>query len=760
MKAHILGFPRIGRNRELKQAVERFQRGKIDAAALQACAADLKQNHWQTQADAGLSLLPCGDFSFYDHILDTLCLLGLVPQRFQHGEGPVDLATYFHMARGDRERNIAAMEMTKWFDTNYHYLVPELPEQPRFRIDSTGLVRDIEQIHGMGCQAKVVLPGPVSLVMLAKPMSAQRRRLWFDALTEAYQTLLRRLGRQAAWIQLDEPIAVLDLDDDVRREAHQVWRRLAATAAPARLLFAAYFAPYGDNLDVVCDSGFDAVHLDLQRGRDDLDALLARLPSTMQVSLGLVDGRNIWKTDLHAARQCYQSVVARLGEGRVAAATSCSLLHVPVDLASETQLAAHLRDGMAFAVQKCVETALIAAPPSPALEAALADNQAALTRFRDSALAARPAVRRRLANVTETELTRSSPYARRRRAQAAWLKLPLLPTTTIGSFPQTTTIRAKRRLFKRGEIHADAYQQFLKDEIRHVIQRQEALGLDVLVHGEAERNDMVEYFGEQLEGFCFTENGWVQSYGSRCVKPPIIYGDIQREKAMTVDWITYAQSLTDKPVKAMLTGPVTLLCWSFVRDDVPRDMVCRQLALAVRDEVADLEQAGVRLIQIDEAALREGLPLRKADQSLYLSWAVDAFRLASAGVGDATQIHTHMCYSAFNEIIAWIARLDADVVSIECSRSGMTLLDAFETFDYPNEVGPGVYDIHSPRLPRLDEMVRLLQKALQYLPAERLWVNPDCGLKTRRWEECEPALAVMVQAARQLRLHLSAQTVG
>ncbi|CAM2011645.1 5-methyltetrahydropteroyltriglutamate--homocysteine S-methyltransferase [Acanthopleuribacter pedis] len=760
MFSHILGFPRIGRNRELKQAVERFQRGKSDPAALRQVADDLKQQHWQDQIHAGLSLITTGDFALYDHVLDTLCLLGLVPKRFDHHKGPVPPATYFRMARGDRARNIPAMEMTKWFDTNYHYIVPELGEPPRLDLHLEPMLADINAVKALGHTPKPVLLGPVSLVHLAKKLSPQQRQNRLDALTEAYLAILKALGDLVPWLQLDEPVLALDLDEATRETARAVWRRLNQAGTGPNLLLAGYFAPYADNRKTLLQADFAGIHLDLVRGRDDLDPMLAALPRETTLSLGLVNGRNIWKTDLNDAFQVVDNVVARVGEQRVMVASSCSLLHAPIDLTAETELDKDLVAGMAFAVQKCAEVALLAHPASPERDRMVAKNQEDLTRRRKAGQVVNPEIRRRLEQVTETDLTRHSPFPKRKRAQAAGLNLPLLPTTTIGSFPQTKKIRAKRRAFKAGKCSAGEYRAFLEEEIRATIQRQEELGLDVLVHGESERNDMVEYFGEQLDGFCFTQNGWVQSYGNRCVKPPIIFGDVARPNPMTVGWMNFARSCTNKPIKAMLTGPVTLLCWSFVREDLPRETVCRQLALAVRDEVADLERAGFPMIQIDEAALREGMPLRRVDQNIYLAWAVDAFRLASAGVADQTQIHTHMCYSAFNEIIEWIAKLDADVISIECSRGGMKLLNAFADFAYPNDVGPGVYDIHSPRVPDLAEIVRLLQAALQHIPAEQLWVNPDCGLKTRNWDECTPALEQMVQAARQVRLHLSAHPVA
>lgn len=752
---HNLGFPRIGEQRELKKALEAYWRGETDQAALCQVGAELRQRHWQQQADAGLDLIPVGDFSWYDQVLDLSAMLGVVPERFGwHGDA-VDLDTYFRMARGRAPSGnpAAACEMTKWFDTNYHYLVPEFNAGQVFRLASDKLFDEVAEAQALGHAVKPVLLGPLSYLWLGKAKDDGLARLeLLPRLLPVYEQILTRLAGQGIdWVQLDEPILSLDLPADWQAALEATYNRLQQV--DVKLLLANYFGPLGDNLGLACRLPVAGLHLDAVRGGEEIDRVLSWLPSYRVLSLGVVDGRNIWRADLSSLLARLTPWRERLGE-RLWLAPSCSLLHVPVDLAGEQALDPELRGWLSFARQKLDEVVSL----GKALEqgrAALADVFAAA----DGALASRrastrvtdPAVRARVAAIDPDMLERDSAFPTRIRQQQAWLKLPLFPTTTIGSFPQTPQIRACRRDFKAGRIDEAAYRGRMQAEIALVVAKQEALGLDVLVHGEPERNDMVEYFGEQLAGFAFTVNGWVQSYGSRCVKPPLIYGDVSRPAPMTVAWSRYAQSCTERPMKGMLTGPVTILNWSFVRDDQPRAETCRQIALAIRDEVCDLEQAGIRVIQIDEAALREGLPLRQRDWQAYLDWAVQAFRLSAAGVRDDTQIHTHMCYSEFNDIIAAVAAMDADVITIETSRSDMELLDAFKDFDYPNDIGPGVYDIHSPNVPGIDEMVTLLQEAARRIPLERLWVNPDCGLKTRGWPEVEAALARMVAAARLLR---------
>ncbi len=751
---HVLGFPRMGANRELKQALEAYWAGRGDAASLEAVGRTLRQRHWRLQRDAGLDYLTVGDFSFYDHVLDMSLALDVVPRRCRREDGDA-FATCFTMARG-RAPGAApapACEMTKWFDTNYHYIVPEFSPEQRFRLAEPRIFAELEEARALGHPVKAVLVGPLTYLWLGRDEAPGMDRLrLLDHLLPAYGELLQGLAaRGAEWIQLDEPILALDLPPAWRQAFESAYHRLQHR--DYRILLASYFGGLEAHLELACRLPVAGLHVDLVRAPGQLQALLDRLPPYKTLSLGIIDGRNVWRADLDALLAMLAPVRERLG-ARLWLAPSCSLIHVPVDLALEDGLDPELRGWLAFAVQKLDELHVLKraldegpAAVAPALAAA---RQAAHTR-RASQRCCDPAVRDRLRQVDTAMEHRASPYVQRRRDQQRRLPLPPLPTTTIGSFPQTAEVRAARRAWRSGELAAGAYEARMRDEIETIIRRQEAIGLDVLVHGEPERSDMVEYFAEQLRGFVTTRHGWVQSYGSRCVKPPILYGDVSRQGAMTVAWFRHAQSLTDKPVKGMLTGPVTLLNWSFVRDDQPREESCLQLALALRDEVADLEAAGAAIIQIDEAALREGLPLRRGQWDTYLSWAVRAFRIAAGVVRDETQIHTHMCYSQFNDIIDAIAAMDADVVTIESARSQMALLDAFHDFDYPNGIGPGVYDIHSPNVPTVEEIKRLLEQALACIPAERLWVNPDCGLKTRGWPEVEASLRNMVQAARQVR---------
>ncbi|GAB2792776.1 5-methyltetrahydropteroyltriglutamate--homocysteine S-methyltransferase [Halomonas shantousis] len=759
MLAHILGYPRIGANRELKRAVEAYWRGELAQDALEATAAELRARHWQDQRDAGLDLVTVGDFAFYDQVLNVSALVGAVPPRFGHVEGDVDLDTTFRMARGRAPTGTpaAACEMTKYFDTNYHYLVPELYRDQTFRIASSRLFDEVDEAKAAGHPVKVALLGPLSWLWLGKTKgegdAAFERLDLLDALLPVYGRILNRLAEQGVeWVQLDEPALVQDLPQEWQQAFESTYNTLQS--APVKLLLATYFGDLGDNLALATGLPVEALHIDTVRAPTQLARVLDRLPTYKILSVGAIDGRNVWRADLAALRESLANARMRLGN-RLWLAPSCSLLHVPVDLSGETTLDEEVRGWLAFARQKLDEVATLArlldGRATPQDFTRLTEATAALDARRRSPRIHKPAIGARLESVTARDSHRASTYPVRARAQRTRFDLPLFPTTTIGSFPQTDEIRGARRAFKQGELDRNAYETRIREEIAFTVERQEALGLDVLVHGEPERNDMVEYFGERLDGFVFTGNGWVQSYGSRCVKPPIICGDVSRPRAMTVRWSEYAQSLTDKPMKGMLTGPVTILQWSFVRDDQPREATCRQIALALRDEVADLEAAGIGIIQIDEPALREGLPLRQAEWQHYLDWAVTCFRLTAAVARDETQIHTHMCYSEFNDIIAAIAALDADVITIETSRSDMELLDAFQDFAYPNEIGPGVYDIHSPNLPEVDWMVALMEKAAKKIPAERLWVNPDCGLKTRGWAEVDPALENMVEAARELR---------
>src|SRR5216683_61899 len=749
--AHILGFPRIGARRELKVALEAFWRGEIPESELLAVGRDLRGRHWQWQRDSGLDFVTVGDFAWYDPVLQTLAHLGCIPGRFGFDPRSLTLPQYFTLARGDASH--PAMEMTKWFDTNYHYLVPEWNADTRFEGGVDWLLQEVKEARDEGHPIKVALLGPLTLLHLGKIKSGLSHKL--DLLVQlipAYQRLLVRLQvLGVSWVQIDEPILSLELDGRWLAAFRPTYEALASPSP--RILLATYFESVAEHAAMLKSLPVSGIHLDLARGPGQLATFLDGYPESKVLSLGIVDGRNIWRTDLDAALAALKPAHDRLGE-RLWVSAGCSLQHVPVDLAHENTLDAEVRNWLAFAVQKLDEIATLKrglaqgmAAIAPALEASrkAAASRKASKRVRSDA------VKRRMDALSERDTRRPSSFAARIQKQRARLKLPLLPTTTIGSFPQTPEIRKARAAFKKGRIGQPAYVEAMRTEIRDAVARQEALGLDVLVHGEAERNDMVEYFGEQLQGFVFTENGWVQSYGSRCVKPPIIYGDVERPAPMTVEWTRYAQSLTKKPMKGMLTGPITMLQWSFVRDDQPREQTALQIALALRNEVLDLERAGTAIIQIDEPALREGLPLKKRDWSEYLDWAVRAFKLASSGVADETQIHTHMCYAEFNDILPAIAALDADVITIETSRSDMELLEGFGEFRYPNEIGPGVYDIHSPRVPDAGEMLRLLEKAERVIPLDRLWVNPDCGLKTRGWPETEAALARMVEAARSMR---------
>ncbi len=748
--SHNLGFPRIGHKRELKHAVEAYWKGEIDQATLQSRGRALRQQYWQRQAESGLDLIPVGDFSWYDQVLDLSCLLGVVPERFGHGGGPVDLDTAFRMARGRAPSGqpAAACEMTKWFDTNYHYIVPEFVPGQRFVLSSEALFKQVHEAQTAGHRVKPVLLGPLSYLWLGKTWQQDFDKLsLLDSLLAAYGEILQRLAAQGVeWVQLDEPILVLDLPADWQVAFESAYSRLNVPGL--KCLLATYFGPLGDNLHLTCRLPVDGLHVDAVRGADELDTVLDQLPGYKILSIGLIDGRNIWRNDLARSLTLLERARTRLGE-RLWLAPSCSLLHCPVSLRVETEMDTELKGWMAFAEEKLDELRV--------LKTALDEGRDAVQAQLDAAASAllkrqqRHPVAAPQEDGVRPTVARQTPFAQRKSLQQARLQLPLLPTTTIGSFPQTAEIRQIRARFRKGQISRPIYVEKMQKQIAEVIRRQEEIGLDVLVHGEAERNDMVEYFGEQLQGFVFSENGWVQSYGSRCVKPPIIYGDVSRPRPMTVDWICHAQSLTERPVKGMLTGPVTILNWSFVRDDQPRARTCEQIALALREEVLDLERAGIAIIQIDEAALREGLPLRKGDWQHYLDWSIRAFRLTASGVRDDTQIHTHMCYSEFNDILPAIAQMDADVITIETSRSQMELLDAFEDFDYPNDIGPGVYDIHSPNVPSVEQIVRLMTQASQRIPVAQLWINPDCGLKTRGWPEVTEALKHMVEAARILR---------
>lgn len=759
--AHSLGFPRIGRDRELKKAQEAFWKGELDEAGLLAVGRDLRKAHWDVQKQAGIELLPAGDFAWYDQVLTHSLMFGVIPERFRPADGQATLHTLFAMARGVSDSccgGAHAQEMTKWFDTNYHYLVPEFSADQHFHLGWDQLFDEVKEARELGHSVKPVIIGPLTYLWLGKAKGGEFDKLdLLDRLLPLYGQIFQRLAELGVeWVQIDEPILVLDLPQAWKNAFERAYNQIQRD--PLKKLLATYFGGLEENLGLAANLPVDGLHIDLVRAPEQYPTILDRLPAYKVLSLGVVNGRNVWRCDLEKALATLQHAHERLGD-RLWVAPSCSLLHSPVDLDREDQLDAELKSWLAFAVQKCAEVAVLAQavdqPDAANVRAALAESRAVQAARAASPRIHKPAVQARVAAITARDSQRQSPFAQRIEQQRAGLNLPLFPTTTIGSFPQTASIRLARQSYKQGKLSEAEYVEAMHSEIRHAVEVQEHLGLDVLVHGEAERNDMVEYFAEQLDGYAFTRFGWVQSYGSRCVKPAVIVGDLSRPHAMTVEWIRYAQGLTRKVMKGMLTGPVTMLMWSFPREDVSREAQARQLALAIGDEVLDLEAAGIRIVQIDEAAFREGLPLRQAQWQSYLDWATEAFRLCAAGVRDETQIHTHMCYSEFNDVIESIAAMDADVITIETSRSDMELLEAFEAFDYPNEIGPGVYDIHSPRVPDASEMANLLRKAARRIPAERLWVNPDCGLKTRGWAETEAALIHMVAAARQLRAELA-----
>ena len=752
-----LGYPRLGAKRELKWALEGYWSGKISAADLLEAGRKLRLAHWNIQQAAGVDVIPSNDFSFYDHVLDTTLMVGAIPQRYSQLQNPTDFDLYFAMARGTQQGdiNLPAMEMTKWFDTNYHYIVPEIDKDQVFRIASTKVIDEFIEAKGVGIHTRPVLLGPVSYLLLSKPTSSESSPLEaLPKLISVYVEVLRRLAAAGAdWVQIDEPCLVLDLDHTAKKAYIDTYEQLSQVAG-IRLMLATYFGSLEENLSLAVNLPVEGVHLDLVRAPQQLENVLEELPVEKILSVGVVDGRNVWRTDLDAAYAQIQRAVSVLGTERIQIAPSCSLMFSPHDLDLETGLDAELHSWLAFARQKLHELVVLTRAINYGIDTVVESfsaSRAAVESRRNSPRTHNTQVRMRVEAVTQSMLQRGSEYSVRKRVQTQRLSLPLLPTTTIGSFPQTNKIRAHRSARNRGHLTQEKYEELMKGEIAQTIQWQDEIGLDVLVHGEFERTDMVEYFGERLTGIAFSQHGWVQSYGSRGVRPPIIFGDVARPAPMTVSWSAYAQSLTNKPVKGMLTGPVTILEWSFVRDDQPRELTCRQIALAIREEVLDLERAGIQIIQIDEPAFREGLPLRQDEQEAYLHWATDCFRLASSGVQDETQIHTHMCYAEFNNIIEAIGRLDADVISVEASRSKMELLGTFEEYQYPGDIGPGIYDIHSPNIPSQVEMENLISKAAEVLPIERLWINPDCGLKTRQWEEVIPALRNMVNTARSFR---------
>ena len=763
MLTNNLGYPRIGSNRELKKACEQYWSGKTSIQQLVQVGKTLRHQNWQLQQKAGIDLIPSNDFSFYDQVLDLSLTVGAIPRRYHEvilNKDNSELDLYFAMARGYQKDglDITAMEMTKWFDTNYHYIVPEFTKDQQFKLFSTKILDEYNESKRLGVKTKPVLIGPVTYLLLGKEKESGFDRIdLIRNLLPVYIDILKKLEEQhVEWVQFDEPFLSLDLAEKDRAAYKYAYTEIKKAFPGLKTLLTTYFEALQENTELAVSLPVTALHIDLVRAPQQLDMVLEAIPTSLSLSLGIVDGRNIWKNDYRNSLELLEKAFVKLGNKRLMVSPSCSLIHSPCDLELETDVATltpEIKQWLSFAKQKIGEVVTLkqllnkeAIDPSE-----LQENQTAHQNRKTSALIHNGSVKQRMAAIIEKDARRLNNFQIRKKLQHEALKLPLFPTTTIGSFPQTPEVRSWRAKFKKGELTQGEYDARIEKETEETIRFQELSGIDVLVHGEFERNDMVEYFGEQLAGFTFTKNGWVQSYGSRCVKPPVIYGDVHRPQAMTVRWAAFAQSLSEKWVKGMLTGPVTILQWSFVRDDQPRSETCTQIALAIRDEVADLEKAGIRIIQIDEPAIREGLPLRKSNWKTYLEWAVKAFRISASVVGDDTQIHTHMCYSEFNDIMQNIADMDADVITIECSRSQMELLDAFADFEYPNEIGPGVYDIHSPRVPSKDEMVALLEKAKSVIPAAQLWVNPDCGLKTRHWDETKKALTEMVAAAKVLR---------
>ena len=766
MKTNNLGYPRIGNNRELKKACESYWAGKISIEELIATGKNIRKQNWQLQQNAGIDLIPSNDFSFYDQVLDLSLTVGAIPSRYEEiskTNSSTDL--YFAMARGAQKngQDVVAMEMTKWFDTNYHYIVPEFTKNQEFKLFSEKIIDEFKEANDLGIKTKPVLIGPVSYLLLGKEKEEGFHRIdLIGRLLLVYFDILEKLQNEnVEYIQFDEPFLALNLTDQERNAITYVYNAINKRFPKIKLILANYFDCFGENLATVLALPVDTIHLDLVRCKLQLDDIIesGKLLSHVNLSLGVIDGRNIWKNDFKNSLALIKKATDAFGANRILIAPSCSLIHSPCDLdleSNDATLTPEIKQWFAFAKQKINEVVVLKQLAYNEINTTnslhFQENSLANENRKSSKLIHNDTIKNRVASITTNDDNRQNPFSIRREKQIEVLKLPLFPTTTIGSFPQTIEVRSWRAKFKKGELTQQQYDDLLKKETEETIRFQEESGIDVLVHGEFERNDMVEYFGEQLEGFTFTKNGWVQSYGSRCVKPPIIYGDVSRPNPMTVKWAQFAQSLTPKWVKGMLTGPVTILQWSFVRNDQARSETCTQIALAIRDEVMDLEKAGIKIIQIDEPAIREGLPLRKEEWSNYLDWAIKAFRISASGVQDDTQIHTHMCYSEFNDIIQNIADMDADVITIECSRSQMELLDAFANFKYPNEIGPGVYDIHSPRVPAKEEMVKLLEKASAVIPIDQLWVNPDCGLKTRHWDETKKALIEMVAAAKQMRI--------
>jgi len=770
MIAHNLGYPRIGERRELKKAIEGYWAGTITYEELIKVGNNIKSENWQMQQQAGIDLIPSNDFSFYDQILDHTFAFNAIPERFSKlpfSNSKLKLDLYFAMARGyqDGEKDITAMEMTKWFDTNYHYIVPEFYKDQRFWLFDFKLINEFLEAKKLGITTKPVLIGPVSFLLLGKEKEPDFDRIdLLGNLLQVYFEVLSILQDNGVdWVQFDEPFLALDLLPAQKRAFSNAYSRIKKNFPSIKTLLTTYFEGLSDNADLAVSLPVDAIHVDLVRAPEQLEQILDMVPDSMKLSLGVIDGRNIWKNDYKKSHLLIDKAVKKIGSEQVMIAPSCSLLHVPYDLDLESHdstLLPDIKQWLSFARQKIEELIDLKYIGknlfAPSAKRLIEKNQRANQSRKTSNIIHSGSIQERVNLLIQTQGSKRLPFNQRKKEQQKHLLLPPFPTTTIGSFPQTAVVRSWRAKYKKNELTREEYKNLIQEEIEKAIRWQEEVGLDVLVHGEFERNDMVEYFGEMLDGFSFTKNGWVQSYGTRCVKPPIIYGDIQRQNPMTLEWTKYAQTLTEKPVKGMLTGPVTILKWSFVRDDQPLSVTCNQIALAIREEVLDLENEEISIIQIDEPALREGLPLRKSNWKTYLEWAIKAFRLSYLGVKNQTQIHTHMCYSEFNDIIDSITALDADVITIECSRSQMELLDVFAKYQYPNDIGPGVYDIHSPRIPAVKEMTNLLTKAIGVIPAENIWVNPDCGLKTRKWEETKEAIQEMVKAAKIIRENIQA----
>ncbi|RLJ73553.1 5-methyltetrahydropteroyltriglutamate--homocysteine S-methyltransferase [Pedobacter alluvionis] len=764
MLTQNLGYPRIGSQRELKKICENYWADKTGYKNVLQVGKNIRHENWNLQKEAGIDIIPSNDFSFYDHVLDHSLTFGAIPKRYNEvilKKGNTELDLYFAMARGYQKEglDVVAMEMTKWFDTNYHYIVPEFYKDQPFKLFSTKIIDEFYEAKQLGITTKPVLIGPVSYLLLGKEKETGFEKIdLIKNLLPVYIEILSRLDAlDVEYVQFDEPFLTLDLTEKDKKAYEYAYKELRKAFPRLKIVLATYFEGLGNNLALTTSLPVNVLHIDLVRAENQLNDVLALLKEDIILSLGLVDGRNIWKNDFEKSVSIINQVVEKRGIDKVWIAPSCSLIHSPVDLDNETNeknLSAEIKQWLAYAKQKIAEVATLKKlitneSPASTLQK-LEENKIAIANRKVSKIIHNPAVKERVLALKEQDAERLSPFSARKIKQQE-LNLPIYATTTIGSFPQTAEVRSWRAKLKNGTFTVEEYDNLIAQETKNAVKWQEEIDLDVLVHGEFERNDMVEYFGEQLDGFAFSKNGWVQSYGSRCVKPPIIFGDVSRPEPMTVKWTAYAQSLTSKYMKGMLTGPVTILQWSFVRNDQPRSETCAQIALAIRDEVCDLENAGIKIIQIDEPAIREGLPLRKTDWQKYLNWAVKAFKISASGVKDDTQIHTHMCYSEFNDIIQNIADMDADVITIETSRSQMELLDAFADFKYPNEIGPGVYDIHSPRVPKREEMVQLLKKAKAVIPSDQLWVNPDCGLKTRGWDETKKALIEMVEAAKEMR---------